>query len=380
MTGRRATVSAWHEPMIDVIVARAFTIPTGFDKPDGEPESDGTLTWDATTIVVVEAQAAGRTGLGYTYAHHGAASLISGKLAPTVVGRDALDVGGAWAAMWREVRNLGQSGLAAMAVSAVDTALWDLKARLLDVPLVVALDAVHDRVPVYGSGGFCNYSDQQLADQLDGWVGAGLTRVKIKTGREPERDEQRLRVARGVVGDDVALFVDANGAFTRAEAERWAQVYGRHGVTWFEEPVTSDDLPGLRAVRERAPVGLEVAAGEYAWSLPLVHALLAADAVDCLQLDVTRCGGISGFRRAAALSEARSLDVSAHCAPQLSAHACTSVWKLRHLEYFHDHRLVEDLLFDGCLEPIDGALVPDRTRPGHGLALKEAAAEEWRVS
>ena len=193
MTGRRATVSAWHEPMIDVIVARAFTIPTGFDKPDGEPESDGTLTWDATTIVVVEAQAAGRTGLGYTYAHHGAASLISGKLAPTVVGRDALDVGGAWAAMWREVRNLGQSGLAAMAVSAVDTALWDLKARLLDVPLVVALDAVHDRVPVYGSGGFCNYSDQQLADQLDGWVGAGLTRVKIKTGREPERDEQRLR-------------------------------------------------------------------------------------------------------------------------------------------------------------------------------------------
>ncbi|HJQ07809.1 MAG TPA: enolase C-terminal domain-like protein [Nocardioides sp.] len=356
---------------VDAVTARACTVPTD------APESDGTLEWDATTIVVVTVTAEGVTGLGYTYCDAAAARLVDGLLADVLRGRDALDVGGAWAAMWQAIRNLGQSGIAAMAVSALDIALWDLKARLLGVPLVVALDATHEAVPAYGSGGFCSYSDHRLGHQLSGWAESGFRAVKIKVGRRPDLDEHRVRVARQAIGPDVALYVDANGALTRGEARRWAQLYARRDVRWFEEPVSSDDVDGLRAVRDATTGGVEIAAGEYGWALPHFRHLLDAGAVDCLQADVTRCGGITGFRRVAALADAYGVDLSAHCAPQVSAHAACSVWHPRHVEWFHDHVRIERLLFDGCLDPVAGRLTPDRERPGHGLALDEVAAERW---
>ena len=352
--------------------ARAFTVPT-----DG-PESDGTLEWDSTTIVVVEAEGGGRRGLGWTYGHEAAAGVVNSTLASVVEGRDALAVGGSWNAMVGAVRNMGWPGLVACAISAVDVALWDLKARLLGLPLVAALDQVHPATPVYGSGGFCSYRLDQLAEQLSGWVEAGIPRVKMKVGRHPEQDLARVQAARRAVGDDVELYVDANGAYTRTQALRWAAVYGEAGVGWFEEPVSSDDLEGLRMVRDRRPAGLDVAAGEYGYVPMYFRHMLEAGAVDCLQADVTRCGGITGFLQVAGLCATAGVDLSAHCAPQVSAHACTAVWRLRHLEYFHDHVRIEALLFDGVLEPQPGGLlVPDRGRLGLGLELKRADAERW---
>jgi L-alanine-DL-glutamate epimerase-like enolase superfamily enzyme len=359
---------------VESVEARAYTVPT-----EG-PEADGTLEWDSTTVLLVQAHGGGRTGIGYSYTHAAAADVVTGKLASVVEGHDALRVGHAWSAMWDAVRNFGQTGVVSMAISAVDVALWDLKARLLDRPLVDVIDAVHDATPIYGSGGFCNYTDEQLADQLGGWVAAGIPRVKMKTGRDPDRDPHRLAVARSAIGDDVELFTDANGAFGRSAAIEWARRYADAGVRWFEEPVSSDDLAGLHLVRNRAPGGLDVAAGEYGWNLPYFQRMLDAEAVDCLQADVTRCGGISGFLRVGALCDARCLDLSAHCAPQISAQACTAVWHLRHLEYFHDHNRIEHLMFDGCLEPEAGGLLrPDRTRPGCGLTVKWADLDEYRV-
>jgi L-alanine-DL-glutamate epimerase-like enolase superfamily enzyme len=361
-----------HGVEVTSLHARAFTVPT-----DG-PESDGTLEWDSTTLVVVEAEAGGHGGLGWTYGHEAAAGVVNSTLASVVEGRDALAVGGSWSAMVGAVRNMGWPGLVAGAVSAVDVALWDLKARLLGVPLVTALDQVHHATPIYGSGGFCSYGLDQLADQLSGWVEGGIPRVKMKVGRHPEQDLARVQAARRAVGEDVELYVDANGAYTRKQALRWAAVYGEAGVGWFEEPVTSDDLEGLRLVRDRGPAGLDVAAGEYGYVPSYFRHLLEAGAVDCLQADVTRCGGITGFLGVAALCAAHGIDLSAHCAPQVSAHACTAVWRLRHLEYFHDHVRIERLLFDGVLEPEPGGLlVPDRARPGLGLELKRADAERW---
>jgi L-alanine-DL-glutamate epimerase-like enolase superfamily enzyme len=360
---------------VERIEAAAYDIPTD------RPESDGTLEWTSTVVVVVQAHAGGRTGVGYTYGSAGCVDVIGSTLGGEVCGGDALQVGKAWASMVHSVRNVGWPGVAAEAISAVDIALWDLKAKLLELPLVVALDAVHDATPIYGSGGFCSYSDRELAEQLTGWVDAGIPRVKMKTGREPARDPQRLTAARKAIGDDVELFVDANGAFGRKEALAWAATYaGEYGVRWFEEPVSSDDLAGLRLVRDRAPGGLEVAAGEYGYRPAYFRRMLEAQAVDCLQADVTRCGGITGFLKVAGLCDSHGIDLSAHCAPQVSAQACTAVWHLRHLEYFHDHNRIERLLFDGVLEPEPGGrLRPDRSRPGLGLELKPADVEQWRV-
>jgi L-alanine-DL-glutamate epimerase-like enolase superfamily enzyme len=350
----------------------AYTIPTD------EPESDGTLEWSSTTIVVVEAHAGGETGLGYTYADPSAAQLIGHTLAGAIRGVDPLDVGVAWEAMSRALRNIGRSGLAWMALSAVDTALWDLKARLLEQPLVMVLDAAHEDVPVYGSGGFTSYSLERLSGQLAGWVEQGIPRVKMKLGREPDADPRRLDEARRAIGAETELFVDANGAFGRKDALAWAERYADEwDVKWFEEPVSSEDVDGLRFLRDHAPPGLEIAAGEYGDTLPAFRRL--APVVDCLQADVTRCGGYTGLRRVAGLADAFDVDLSGHCAPQLSVHGLAAVPRLRHLEYFHDHVRVESLLFDGVLEPDCGSLTPDRSRPGNGLSMKREEAARWAL-
>ena len=360
---------------IDGLDVGAYTIPTE------RPESDGTYEWDSTTIVVVQARAGDVSGLGYSYTQAGAAEVIRGKLASVVCGMDAQHPPAAWVAMVAAVRNFGAAGMVMMAVSAVDTALWDLHARLLGVPVSVALGGVHDAVPVYGSGGFCTYGPSEVAEQLLGWVEAGIPRVKMKVGRHPSHDADRLRAARTAIGDRVELYVDANGAFNRKQALEWAQRYAfDHGVRWFEEPVSSDDLAGLRLVRDRGPAGLDVAAGEYGSTPWYFERLLAAQAVDCLQADVTRCGGFTGFLKVGALCDAHGLDLSAHCAPQLAAHGCVGVWHLRHLEFFHDHNRIERRMFDGCLDPDDGVLRPDRSRPGLGLELRAADVEGWRVA
>jgi len=351
-----------------------------YEVPTDAPESDGTLAWDSTTMVLVQVHAAGKTGIGYTYADPAAAAVISGKLAGVVEGRDAHAPAAAWAAMQHAVRNLGKPGLVAEAISAVDVALWDLHSRLLDIPLVEAIGAVHDATPIYGSGGFTSYDDKQLTDQLSNWADAGIPRVKMKVGRDPSADEHRLKRARKAIGDDVELFVDANGAYSRKQALEWAERFAEHDVRWFEEPVSSDDLEGLRLLRDRGPGGLDITAGEYGYHLPYFQTMLDAGAVDCLQADVTRALGISGVLRVAALCDARSIDLSLHCAPQVSAHVGTAIWHLRHLEYFHDHVRIEGMAFDGVLSPEPGGLLrPDRGRAGLGLTLRTADLEQYRV-
>jgi len=359
---------------VEHIDASAYVIPTD------SPESDGTLEWDSTTLVLVRASGGGQAGIGYTYAGPAAVDVITGKLAEVVRQRDALVPSASWAAMQHAVRNLGKPGLVAEAISAVDVALWDLYARLVDLPLSVALGAVHDTTPIYGSGGFTSYSNDQLTEQLTNWTEAGIPRVKMKVGRDFDADPGRVCAAREAIGPDVQLFVDANGAYTRKEALLWARRFAEYDVRWFEEPVSSDDLEGLRLVRDRGPAGMSIAAGEYGYHLPYFHQMLEAQAVDCLQADVTRALGISGVLRVGALCDARTIDLSLHCAPQVSAQVGTAIWHRRHLEYFHDHVRIEGIAFDGVLSPDPGGLLrPDRSRPGLGLEVKDADLEKFRV-
>src|SRR4051794_164586 len=355
------------------VTCAAYEIPTD------EPESDGTLEWDSTTIVVVQVRAAGETGLGYTYGDPAVATLIHSKLAASLAGADALAPPAAWAAMQRAIRNVGRPGIGAMAVSAVDIALWDLRARLLGVPLADALPRFHARVPVYGSGGFTSYSPERLGEQLAGWVERGIPRGEIKGGRDPGTDPARLDTARTAIGAETELMVDANGAYTRKEALRWAERFREWDVSYIEEPLTSDDLLGLRLVRDRGPAGMAVAAGEYGYDLFYFERMLAAGAVDILQADVTRCGGITALLRVDGLCATRSMPFSAHCAPAISAHACCAMETLEHLEYFHDHVRIESMLFDGVLSPRNGYLEPDRDRPGLGLELRTDDARSFEL-
>ena len=354
--------------------ASAYKVPTD------APESDGTLAWDSTTLVLVEVEAGGERGIGYSYADEATAVLIRNMLADVVEGRDAMDIPGVWWAMAAAVRNVGRRGVASMAISAVDNALWDLKGKLLDVPLVKLLGAVREAIPVYGSGGFTSYSDARLRQQLGGWADDGIAMVKMKVGREPQRDPSRVKVAREAIGEDTQLFVDANGAFARKQALRIAQVFAQEcDVRWFEEPVSSDDLDGLRLLRDRAPAGMDIAAGEYGYDAGYFRRMLAAGAVDVLQADATRCGGVTGYLRAAALCDAFNVPLSAHCAPALHMHPACTTRPSRHIEYFHDHVRIEHLLFDGVPEPVAGRLHPDLSRPGMGITFKHADAEPYAL-
>jgi L-alanine-DL-glutamate epimerase-like enolase superfamily enzyme len=358
---------------IDRIDVSAYKVPTDF------PESDGTYEWDSTTMVLVEATGGGRTGLGYSYADTATARLVNDLLAGVVKGHDAMGVPGAHAAMVAAMCNLGRLGVASMAISAVDAALWDLKARLLDVALITLLGAVRDSAPVYGSGGFTSYSPEQLRDKLGGWVAQGIPRVKIKIGRHPEEDVRRVRIAREAIGRDADLFVDANGACSRKQALAMAEAFADLGVIWFEEPVSSDDLDGLRLMRGRAPAGMDIAAGEYGYDLFYFRRMLDAGAVDVLQADGTRCGGTTGYLRAGVLCEAWGIPFSAHCAPSLHAHPSCAPPAFRHLEFFHDHDRIEHTFFDGALTPVDGALRPDPGRPGFGLEFKRQDAAGYAL-
>jgi L-alanine-DL-glutamate epimerase-like enolase superfamily enzyme len=242
------------------------------------------------------------------------------------------------------------------------------------VSLTELLGRRRETVEIYGSGGFCSYSDERLREQLGGWVAQGIPRVKMKVGRGG--DEHRVAVAREAIGD-AELMVDANGAWDFATAARMADAFAPFGVRWFEEPVSSDDPEDLRRLRGRV-TGMAIAAGEYATSAFALRALLGS--VDVLQADVTRCGGITGFMQADALCFAHGTPLSAHCAPALAVHPMAASQQGRHIEWFHDHVRIESMLFDGALEPEGGALRPDRSRPGHGMTLRQEEAERFRIS
>lgn len=359
---------------IERLDVSAYTVPT-----DSE-ESDGTYTWDKTTMVLVEATAGGKRSVGYSYADIATARLINELLKDIVIGQDAMAVPGIWKQMVHAIRNLGRPGICSMAIAAVDSSLWDLKARLLDLPLVTLLGQVRARAPIYGSGGFTSYSREQLQRQLGDWVADGIPRVKMKIGSRPAADPTRVANAREAIGPATELFVDANGAYSRKEALALAEIFATEsGVTWFEEPVSSDDLEGLRLLRDRAPFGMDIAAGEYGYDLWYFRRMLEAGAVDVLQADATRCAGITGFMRVDALVESRSMQLSSHCGPALHVHPCCALNNFRHMEYFHDHVRIERMFFDAVLTPVSGALRPDLSRPGMGLEFKRKDAAKYAV-
>jgi L-alanine-DL-glutamate epimerase-like enolase superfamily enzyme len=363
-------------PIPEFIPLHDFRVET-YTVPTDSQESDGTFSWNHTTLVLVTVRAASFEGLGYTYADIAVAELIKRTLVPLTEGKNAFDISACWQSMRAAIRNLGRPGICSMAIAAMDSALWDLKAKLLGVPLASLLGSAQPSVEAYGSGGFTSYPIPQLQKQLAGWVEQGIKAVKMKIGTDPELDAKRVGAAREAIGPQANLYVDANGAYTRKQALYMAQQFEELDVTWFEEPVTSDDLEGLRLMRDRAPVRMDIAAGEYGYDLVYFKRMLDAEAVDVQQADASRCAGISEFLRVGALCDAANLPMSAHTCPSLHVHPSCSLARVKNIEYFHDHARIENILFDGAARPFEGRFHPDLSRPGIGVEFKRADAQRY---
>jgi L-alanine-DL-glutamate epimerase-like enolase superfamily enzyme len=351
----------------------AYKIPTD------APEADGTIEWQSTTLVLVRITAGGKTGLGYTYADEATAFFIDKTLKDLVIGENVFDIPAISLRLTRNIRNSGTCGITMMAVSAVDNALWDLKARILNVPLCSLLGQVRKEILIYGSGGFTSYNKTQLQNQFSGWSEEGIRFVKMKVGTHPEDDLQRVKEAREAIGNDVDLMVDANGAYSVKQALEKAKQFSEYDVMWFEEPVCSDNLNGLHFIRKQAPEQMNIAAGEYGYNVPYFESMMSEESVDILQADATRCGGITNFLKAAYLAEAHQLPFSSHCAPSLHLHAALCLPSFFISEYFHDHVRIEKMLFEGVYPPVNGTLKPDLSRPGFGLEFKVRDAEKFNL-
>jgi L-alanine-DL-glutamate epimerase-like enolase superfamily enzyme len=347
--------------------------------PTDLPEADGTIAWNSTTMILVEISAGGKLGIGYTYAHEATALIIEKTLKEIVVGKDAMNIEGITFDNIRSIRNNGDCGIAMMAVSAVDNALWDLKAKILDLPICSLLGKIKDGMAVYGSGGFTSYSDAQTKKQFLNWASESITHFKMKIGSQPDKDIDRVKAARNAIGNKAELFVDANGAYTVKQALEKAHAFNDYNVSWYEEPVTSANLEGLRFIREHVPSQINVAAGEYGYNLPYFDKMLHSAAVDILQADATRCGGISFFMKAGHLAEAYQVPFSSHCAPSLHLHAALALPSFYIAEYFHDHIRIEKMFFDGVILPKNGMIHPDMSKPGFGLTFKEKDAHKYEL-
>jgi L-alanine-DL-glutamate epimerase-like enolase superfamily enzyme len=347
--------------------------------PTEQPESDGTAEWDSTTVVIVELTAGGFSALGYSYCNQAAAKVTEELVSQEVVGKNVFDIPAIHGALDRKVRNWGRPGLVSNAISAIDICLWDLKSRILQQPLASLLGLVRNEVTAYGSGGFTSYTEKQLVDQLTGWASQGFEYVKMKIGRDPTKDAQRVAAVQKALKGRAELFVDANGAFRRKQALQKSKQFGDLGVRWFEEPVTSDDRIGLRMMVEQAPAIMQIAAGEYVYVLDDARLLLEAHAVDVLQADVTRCGGVTNFLKLGEACEICHFPYSAHTCPSVHTSLCCALVSSINVEYFHDHARIEHMIFDGAITAKSGKLAPDLSRPGLGLEIKGADAEAFQV-
>jgi L-alanine-DL-glutamate epimerase-like enolase superfamily enzyme len=350
--------------------------------PTDRPEADGTFHWDETTLVLVEAVAdSGLRGLGFSYTTAAAGRVIQDLLTEAVIGLPVEHMGVAWEAMIRAVRNAGQPGMAATAISAVDISLWDLRARAAGLPLFQLLGAYRESVPIYGSGGFTTYSEPELVEQLTNWVERGISKVKMKVGKDSgtkaTEDLARVSAVHREIGPSAELFVDANGAYTAKQAIQVASRFHEEGVTYFEEPVPFAHINQLAFIRKHSPIA--IASGEYGYSAYDFRDVLQAEAVDILQADATRCLGITGCLQAAGLAYAFGIPFSTHTAHSIHVHVGCAVPQIDHLEYFYDHVRIEEVLFDGVLQPQEGYLRPDPDRPGLGLELKTKDAQRWRL-
>jgi L-alanine-DL-glutamate epimerase-like enolase superfamily enzyme len=258
-------------------------------------------------------------------------------------------------------------------IAAIETALWDLMARRLQVSASILFGRYADAVPVYGSGGWVSYSDEELSDEVTGYVKRGLRAVKMKIGGPSEDwDVARVRAVRKAIGPDIGLRIDANQALTVERALRTAQRLEECRLDWFEEPLPRADLAGY--ARLTAALTVPIAAGEREFGVEPFQRSMAARAISIVQPDLLRVGGVTNWRQVAALAEAHHLRLAPHFYKEYDVHLAACCPGLIGIECFD----WLDPLLEHPLEIRDGmAIVPDRA--GFGVSFRSDAISEYEM-
>lgn len=326
----------------------------------------------------------GQEGIGITYNEVGGeatAELIRRTMVPRLIGRDPLETEVIWQEFFHYLRGVGRKGLTYCALSAVDIALWDLKGKLLGVPVYKLLGGNSTRVPVYASGGWTSYSDDELVAEVTGMVAMGYTAVKFKVGvsggTNLRRDAERVRKVREAVGPDIRLMIDANNCFDAARAVQLANRIREFDIFFFEEPVLADDIPGL--ARFRRGTDIPLATGEHEYTKFGVRDLLVNEATDIVQVDGARVGGYTELIKCAALTQAWNVKFAPHAMEHVHLHFAAATPNVLFLERLLIFEGVSDKIFKNAPAPVDGIMeIPDL--PGLGLALDLEFVRECEVS
>lgn len=356
--------------------------------PEGRPIQDATIyppppgTRGRSQLFIHVHTDAGLEGLGLSIPGRAVQAVVEQNLKHLLVGRDPFNIEWLWERMFWEIRTYGRKGIAFCAISAVDMALWDLKAKALGLPLYRLLGPYHERVPIYGSGGWTDFDERELvAEQTDYINRLGVRAVKMKVakdfGKSEREDIVRLDAVRKAIGDDVELLVDANNGYYAKQAIRMARHFEERRVGWFEEPVLADDIDGLAAISRATTI--PIATGEHEYTKYGFKDLIARGGVDIVQPDVGRVGGVTEWMKVAHLAHAFNLPVAPHAFQLVHLHLAMCTPNLRLVEYLGVTEQGDQIWFTDFPQPKDGWWAPYPDRPGLGLELNPRVVEQYRV-
>jgi L-alanine-DL-glutamate epimerase-like enolase superfamily enzyme len=348
--------------------------------PSAQPLGDATATWNLLGGCFAHIRTnAGLEGLGWSGASSAIREVIEHNLKPIIVGSDPLEIERLWDRMFSSVRSIGRKGAALCAISAVDIALWDLKAKMLGLPLYKLLGPYTDSVPVYGSGGWTTLSDAELVNEMAGYVQRGFTHVKMKVGRNfgscEADDIRRLALVRKALGADVGIYVDANGGYRAKQAISIAKRFEEYGVSLFEEPVIADDIEGLSVIAKSTTI--PIAAGENEYTKYGFKDLIARGGVDVVQPDVGRVGGVTEWLKVAHLAEAFNLPVAPHAMQLVHLHLACATPNLMKVEVIGVQEDYSRELFQEIPPHNGGMWAPFPDKPGLGVELRQDAVARF---
>ena len=341
----------------------------------------GVCTARVTSIVQIHSDT-GVTGIGAAYSHPGLVHLlIKQQLEPLLRGRDAEDIEGLWDLMYGLTRWYGRKGAAISAIGAVETALWDLRGKALGQPVWKLLGGERASCPAYASGLLWK-SNAELAQEAAGHIEAGYRRVKMRLGRDEESDIEAVRAVRNAIGQDADLIVDASMRLDVATARRIGKALEENRVFWFEEPFTPEDLDSFAALR--GTIGVPVAAGENEFGVQGFSELISRNAVDIVQPDVSRCGGIGQTFAVGQLAARHGLQVATHTwsdavAVTANAHVVAALPNGLTVEVDRTGNPFIDALLTEPLRIDNGRLLLSDA-PGLGIELNSAMLDKYRMA